>query len=493
MVPGMRTLLALPALGFALAAPVRAQVPTHVHDPLADLARTADPTQAAVLEAARSHDPERLLPATLALERRLGTAETAAGDRYVFAAGVLEVLSIHRSFERNAPDAMPKALGELVPDELAARGIEAAEAYGKDHPEHSDADRVRGELISPTIHGMTSGLANGPKAKEAVESALEKDPANRRTALALGVLVAGCASNGPELEFALRVDLPIAELPSAFACQAVLDEPRPDPVPPPPPSRTVPPPAVAGLPDSAAITATGGIIIRRWARRREKGANPSADLDDVDHENVGRQVLGCPRHLRTRLARERRSGRTGSARFDRSGPGLTGAIGLHVVRMLDVRRTLGREVPAGPRARDPLHGLRGPGMDVVDRVGMARYGVVVGHAVRMRDPVLVQRAAAGPAGRAGLLGPAQEHPAQVRRPVLAVGDPPVLRKRSAHGTPLGVHPRLAVGDPLEWIPCDDRADRDVVRVNDRRGEDAKEDGEQAGANDRGRHRISSSQ
>lgn len=155
-------------------------------DPMADLAEALDAPGREILEGFPSYEADRIWKAIETLEARQGTPAAREPDRYVLALGYLELLVIERYHERRDPDSTPALFAGLDLDEVSDRGQAHAVAYAADHPTDSDIHRIRGELISFQIHGMTSGMSKGPEAREAVERALELDPGNAWALFARG-------------------------------------------------------------------------------------------------------------------------------------------------------------------------------------------------------------------------------------------------------------------------------------------------------------------
>jgi len=169
------------ALALSLATPFLASAGAGepaIHDPLAALARDLDATAAEVLAAFPAYDAARIASATAALEARAGTPAAGPMDGYVLAQGYLELAVIRRFYETEAPGTMPESLGRYEPDALSEAGLGHARAFAASHAGHSDIARVEGELISLQIRGMTGGMTKGPKARAAIERALEADPGN---------------------------------------------------------------------------------------------------------------------------------------------------------------------------------------------------------------------------------------------------------------------------------------------------------------------------
>lgn len=179
-----RPAAALAALVLALG-PAAARADDVVVDPLEQLRAHDDPLVRQVVEAFPAYDAARLWEAVRGLEARRGTDDATDADGWALAQGYLELLLVQRYFERHDADHLPTVLAEHGREELAERGIAAAEAYRAAHPDHSDVERVLGELISFQITGPISGWTKGPEAEAAVNRALEKDAANAWAAFAI--------------------------------------------------------------------------------------------------------------------------------------------------------------------------------------------------------------------------------------------------------------------------------------------------------------------
>ncbi len=169
------------ALGLLAAAPppplARAEERV-LADPLAALERDADEVGKEVFRAYASYDVARLTKAVAALEARAGKPGARPDDGWLLAQAHVELLAIHRFYEREAQAGMPAALADVDPAALADRGLEHARAFAAAHPEHSDIERAIGELLSYQIRGMAGGLTKGPEAEAAIDRAVEKDRTN---------------------------------------------------------------------------------------------------------------------------------------------------------------------------------------------------------------------------------------------------------------------------------------------------------------------------
>lgn len=157
--------------------PRRPQKPQY-HDPVAASIETADPLTQSVFEAFETYDVDSMLARLGQLEERRGRGEAQDVDDYLVALGYLDVLVAQRFFERHDAEHMPASLRDADLDALAERGLEAIGRFAEAHPDHSDALRVRGELLSYQIRGMVAGMSKGPKARKSIERALEMDRQN---------------------------------------------------------------------------------------------------------------------------------------------------------------------------------------------------------------------------------------------------------------------------------------------------------------------------
>lgn len=169
------------ALALAAALPARAQEltdTTALRDPMEGLVEQLDEPGREVLAAYPGYDGERILRAVQALEARASTATARPDDGYVTALGYLELLVIRRYYAREDEAHLPAALRDETDDGLAARGLAHALAFAEKNPEHSDVERVAGELISFQISGPVSGMRKGPEARAAIDRALQKDGGN---------------------------------------------------------------------------------------------------------------------------------------------------------------------------------------------------------------------------------------------------------------------------------------------------------------------------
>lgn len=200
-----RALLGALALALGLGLPGRADEQP-LHDPLAEAAPGLDATAREVLDAFPGYEVERLWAAVRALEARAGKAEAGPHDGWILAQGYLELLVAQRHFERHQPDDVPQLLRDHPAAELAERGIAAATAFRDAHPDHSDVERVLGELTSFQITGPISGWSKGPQAREAVERAKARDPGNAWAHFAEGrMLFHNPAMAGGDKDKALEV------------------------------------------------------------------------------------------------------------------------------------------------------------------------------------------------------------------------------------------------------------------------------------------------
>lgn len=176
------------SLSFALALALSTFAPTDVpdlppaqeklHDPLADACEQAGPTGKELLEALQAYDVVALKRIGEELEARAGKPEAQPLDDYFLAQAKLGLLAIKRFHELDLPSRMPESLRELELDAVADAALLVADRFAAANPNHSDIHRVRGELWSAKIRGMTGGMTHGPKAREAIEKALELDNRN---------------------------------------------------------------------------------------------------------------------------------------------------------------------------------------------------------------------------------------------------------------------------------------------------------------------------
>ncbi len=154
--------------------------------PLERAAEHADSVQREILDAWPTYDAARIEKAVAALEARAKEPERKDDDDYFVAQGKLEQLLIRRFFETDAPERMPASLAALDHDEVADAAIDAARRFAERHADHSDVQRLIGELYSTKIRGMAGGMTNGPKAKDAIEKSIELDPTNSLALLCQG-------------------------------------------------------------------------------------------------------------------------------------------------------------------------------------------------------------------------------------------------------------------------------------------------------------------
>lgn len=151
---------------------------TTYRDPVAVASESTDEIGHSLLEAFERYDADVLSERLDQLEERRATDQALPDDDYIAALGYLDLLVVERFFERHDEEHMPVVLMDADLDELAERGLGAARRYAEANPEHSDILRVRGELLSYQIRGMAKGLTKGPKARKAIEQALEMDSRN---------------------------------------------------------------------------------------------------------------------------------------------------------------------------------------------------------------------------------------------------------------------------------------------------------------------------
>lgn len=149
-----------------------------LHDPLADNAKSGDATAQSLVKAIAAYDVAGIESAIQTFEKRAGTAEAHADDDYFHAQARLSRLQIKRFYETDLKDGMPKSLESIELDPYADATLVIAQRYAAAHPDHSDVQRVIGELYSAKIRGMTGGMTYGPKARDAIHAALAKDPGN---------------------------------------------------------------------------------------------------------------------------------------------------------------------------------------------------------------------------------------------------------------------------------------------------------------------------
>lgn len=157
-----------------------------LQSPLAAALEHADEVQKDVVTAFPSYDVDRIDRAVKALEQRATATAKKDDDDYFIAQGKLELLLIRRFYETDLEKEMPAALASIDHDALADDALAAATRFADAHADHSDVHRVIGELFSTKIRGMASGMKNGPKAKEAIDRALELDPKNSLAVLCQG-------------------------------------------------------------------------------------------------------------------------------------------------------------------------------------------------------------------------------------------------------------------------------------------------------------------
>ncbi len=157
-----------------------------LHNPLIENAKNADDTSRDVVAGVIDYDVPKLEAAIAKLEKRAGTTDSKPDDDYFLAQGRVGLLQIKRFYETDEKDKMPPSLEKIDLDSFADATLEIAQRYAQAHPDHSDIQRVIGEIYSAKIRGMTGGMTQGPKAKAAIEAALAKDPQNGLALLCQG-------------------------------------------------------------------------------------------------------------------------------------------------------------------------------------------------------------------------------------------------------------------------------------------------------------------
>ena len=149
-----------------------------LHDPLSALQEEAGDLGNSLFTDFLKYDAAAIYATLEKLAARQGKADATAVDLYTLGQGYIFLLTIHKFYDKNLPDEMPAVFEGREPLALAETGLGFATAYAEQHPDHSDIQRVRGELISFQIKGMMGGMTKGPLAKEAVRKAAELDPKN---------------------------------------------------------------------------------------------------------------------------------------------------------------------------------------------------------------------------------------------------------------------------------------------------------------------------
>lgn len=149
-----------------------------LHDPLTDNAKSGDATAQSLVKAIAAYDVAAIESSIQTFEKRAGSTDAHGDDDYFHAQARLSLLQIKRFYETDLKDRMPKSLESIELDPFADATLVIAQRYAAAHPDHSDIQRVIGELYSAKIRGMTGGMTYGPKAKDAIHAALAKDPGN---------------------------------------------------------------------------------------------------------------------------------------------------------------------------------------------------------------------------------------------------------------------------------------------------------------------------